>query len=286
MVRLAGGLGNQLFQFSAAFHLASSKSSVTTSILLDDRFLKDYEAKHQFEISFITECFKDVTIGTPRSLFHSLVSRCRIAKILDRHFGKCHFISSVDQLQKSLMQSNKFQHAVFDGYFQHPAILFREDTRNKLRDNLLEKKTFLINAIKNNRKCVGIHIRRGDYVSSKAASKVFRTIPIEYYLQALNCFPEKKQVIVFSDDLELASDFSDRIGGINARQLSLSLEDEFCLLMACDDHVIANSTFSWWAAYLGHRPGGRVISPRSWYCDPARSASNPLLLPHFELIDV
>ncbi len=68
--------------------------------------------------------------------------------------------------------------------------------------------------------------------------------------------------------------------------MSLTLEQEFCLLMSSDHHVIANSTFSWWAAYLGTKPGGKVISPQNWYHDQLRSQANPLLLQHFHLIDV
>jgi len=285
VVRLAGGLGNQLFQFAAAVNLAQRLGLPFSKILIDTRFLASYEAKHKYEIGFVTDLFPGVQVAPQLPLMASMASRFRFAKIFDKKLGSFELISSVAHLNAACVSRNPASTFILDGYFQHPDILFTEVDRNRIRAALLSAMRSLIDHVKNGSPTIGVHIRRGDYVTSKSASKVFRNIPIEYYDTALQQLRHDQQVLVFSDDRELSASYAANVGGLDVRQLNLSLKDEFRLLMACDDHIIANSTFSWWAAYLGHKPGGRVIAPQNWYHDKSRSQSNPLLLPHFELID-
>ena len=151
---------------------------------------------------------------------------------------------------------------------------------------LTSSKHYLIDKFLGNQRTMAIHIRRGDYITSKSASKFFRNIPIEYYDAALMLLRSGQKVLVFSDDSELSRFYASKVGGIDVRQLNLSLEDEFFLLMSCQDKIIANSTFSWWAAYLAADVGKRVVCPARWYRDHKRNISNPLLLPNFDLIDL
>jgi hypothetical protein len=285
LVRLAGGLGNQLFQFASAVSVTEHQGLSFSNILIDTRFLTSYEAKHKYEIGFVTDLFPGVQVAPQLPLPASMVTRFRLAKILDKRLGSFELISSVAHLNAACGNRRPASTFILDGYFQHSDILFGEDDRNRICSALLSTRRSLIDQLKNGLPTIGVHIRRGDYVTSKSAAKVFRNVPIEYYDAALNQLRRYQKVLVFSDDRELSASYAARVGGIDVRQLNLSLQDEFCWLMACDDHIIANSTFSWWAAYLGHKTGGRVIAPQNWYHDKSRSQSNPLLLPHFELID-
>ncbi|WP_445778769.1 alpha-1,2-fucosyltransferase [Shewanella sp.] len=285
VVRLAGGLGNQLFQLAAAVSLAQRLDLPFSNTLIDTRFLASYEAKHKYEIGFVSDLFSGVQASPQLPPMASMAARFRLAKILDKRLGSFELISSVARLNAACAIRNSASTFILDGYFQHPDILFTEEDRNRICSALFSARCFLIDQLNNGLPTIGVHIRRGDYVTSKSASKVFRNIPIGYYDIALKQLQRDQQVLVFSDDRELSASYATKVGGIDVRKLKLSLQDEFCLLMACDDHIIANSTFSWWAAYLGHKPGGRVIAPQNWYHDKSRSQSNPLLLPHFELID-
>ncbi len=285
VLRLAGGLGNQLFQLAAALSLAKSQDLPLLNIGIDTRFLASYVSKHKYEIRFVTDLFPSVQVAPQLHFMASMVSRFRLAKIFDGKLGPFELISSVAHLNKACAGRNPAFTFILDGYFQHPNILFTEKDRSRVRTALLSAKRTLIDRVKSDSPTIGIHIRRGDYVSLKSASKVFRIISIEYYEAALEQLRQDQKVLVFSDDRELSASFAANVGGIDVRQLNLSLQDEFCLLLACDSHIIANSTFSWWAAYLGYKPGGCVIAPQNWYHDKLRSQTNPLLLPHFELID-
>lgn len=209
----------------------------------------------------------------------------RLAKLFDRRIGRYAFVSSEANLLKATTYPGHL-HYLIDGYFQGTKILFDDSTRTKIRDSLIYEKLNLITDINKTKRCVGVHIRKGDYVSSKRASKVFRFIPIEYYRRALREIPSINQILVFSDDEELASIFAKEVDGIHVARLSLSLEDEFCLLMSCDDYIISNSTFSWWASYFGYKKGKKIVSPVRWYKNYDRNIANPLLLRNFTKIDL
>lgn len=285
IARLAGGLGNQLFQFAAVVSMAERQGLPFSKVLIDTRFLASYEAKHKYEIGFITDLFPGVQVAPQLPLIASIASRFRLARVLDKKLGSFELISSIGHLKAACVRANPASTFVLDGYFQHPDILFTEEDRSRIRSALLSAKHSLIDKVKGSSPTIGIHIRRGDYVTSNSASKVFQNIPLDYYDTALQQLRRDQQLLVFSDDRDLSASYAAKVGGIDVRRLNLSLQDEFCLLMACDDKVIANSTFSWWAGYLGYNAGGRVIAPKHWYHNRTRSQFNPLLLPHFELID-
>lgn len=280
-VRLSGGLGNQLFQVVAALKISPYLEDAP--VYLDTRFLASYESRRKFEIAFIVNYLPSISFGLPTFGFASVASRYRLGRIFDRCFGKIGLIASVDRLKIVPQMSVKL--VVLDGYFQHPDVLFDEKTRLALRDNLYSERQELLGRYRVADSClVGIHIRRGDFVTSQAASKKFITIKLDYYHSAIRKFPVGSTFLIFGDDPSITSAMAKKIGGIDVSSLCLSLQDEFCLLASCDHYIIANSTFSWWASYLGWDEGKRIICPRNWYHDSKRNNSNPLLLKKFELI--
>lgn len=99
---------------------------------------------------------------------------------------------------------------------------------------------------------VSIHVRRGDYVQHSGS---FPPIDMDYLSRAMARFPDRK-FIIFSDDIawckeNIKGEFSE--GRTDLQDLSL--------MASCGDHIIANSTFSWWGAYLGHNPDRQITSP-------------------------
>ncbi|TMQ72217.1 MAG: alpha-1,2-fucosyltransferase [Candidatus Eisenbacteria bacterium] len=119
---------------------------------------------------------------------------------------------------------------------------------------------------------VGIHARRGDYVTDARTRDVHGHAPAEYYAAAvarIRSLVRAPAFFVFSDDPAWAAqhlrvDPATVIVGHN--DAGRDYED-LRLMSACRHHIIANSTFSWWAAWLGERPGQRVIAPRHWFRD-------------------
>jgi len=119
---------------------------------------------------------------------------------------------------------------------------------------------------------VSIHIRRGDYINNPFYVDLTTT---DYYQKAIAHFPDDKFLIFCADrqpgsddttDKSWAMDFINTLGiGDRSEMFTGDSEiDDMNAMASCKAHIMANSSFSWWASYLGH---GKVIAPKDWYSD-------------------
>ena len=113
---------------------------------------------------------------------------------------------------------------------------------------------------------VSIHVRRGDYVNNPFYVDLMET---EYYPKAMAQFPDA-EFILFSDDIEWCKN-QDIFKGCEFAE-GTELED-LNLMASCRGHIIANSSFSWWGAYLGR---GQVVAPLEWYSDGIERTKCPV----------
>lgn len=117
---------------------------------------------------------------------------------------------------------------------------------------------------------VSIHVRRGDYVADDAFVNLFDT---DYYERAIEMFPDAK-FRVFSDDTDWCKrKWKDR----DRFQVSegRSEIDDFNLMAGCRHNIIANSSFSWWAAYVNPNPEKIVVYPKAWHSDGVKRVGFP-----------
>ena len=129
---------------------------------------------------------------------------------------------------------------------------------------------------------VAIHVRRGDYVSNPRSANLNGVLPLRYYQNALDYIKlnlNHPHFFVFSDDIPwVKSHFDFRgenhtfIEGVKDPNAIEELE----LMRSCKHHIIANSSFSWWGAWLGSNKNQVVIAPSQWY---ASKLTPPELLP-------
>lgn len=110
---------------------------------------------------------------------------------------------------------------------------------------------------------VSIHVRRGDYVNNSFHWDLSET---DYYEKAMVLFPDK-QFIVFSDDIAWCKQqdiFKDCAFSENEDEVT-----DFNIMASCESNIIANSTFSWWAAYINPCPAKKIVAPRedTWFRD-------------------
>lgn len=117
---------------------------------------------------------------------------------------------------------------------------------------------------------VSLHIRRGDYVHNPAVNAVHGSCSLVYYQDAMahvaGCV-KNPHFYVFSDDLDwVAGNFpmSYPYTLVGHNRGSSSYED-MRLMSMCRHHVIANSSFSWWGAWLNSKPGKIVVAPKCWF---------------------
>ena len=106
---------------------------------------------------------------------------------------------------------------------------------------------------------IALHVRRGDYVDLQSYHTL---LPIEYYTEALSKLPYV-HVLVFSDDIEWCRQQPEFKGNRFFFSLNNSTAVDMCLMSLCDYHVIANSSFSWWGAWLANSK--QVIAPSQWF---------------------
>lgn len=249
-VKLLGGLGNQLFQYAYAAQLAHRGYEV--------RLNKDslVEGTHrEYSLGFLGG---NMPFGDPVGP--------RVSESSMRFDEK--YLSPEDP-------STMF------GYWQTEKYFYKiEDIlRDGIQRALWPQKTTLISdafaAAYRAISCsisIGVHVRRQDYVHLQSFHGM---PPIEYYLAAvkqIQCQILPSKVFVFSDDPEWCLQNLPRewnvVGGT-------SKYDDLRLMSCCKHMVTANSSFSWWGAWLGDNQQGRiVVAPKQWFADPSVDSSD------------
>ncbi len=118
---------------------------------------------------------------------------------------------------------------------------------------------------------IALHIRRGDYVSVASNADIFTTLGADYYrtaLQLLGRIVPHPRVFVVTDDVAAARVLLDGVPNLTFAEGGTAFDDMH-LISCCRHHVIANSSFSWWGAFLDARPDGLTVAPRHWFKRPA-----------------
>jgi hypothetical protein len=120
-----------------------------------------------------------------------------------------------------------------------------------------------------NQNSIGVHIRRGDFTSGNN-HKIHGLIPLDYYYNAIEHIKSKASnpvIYIFSDDIEwVKNNFrsDEKIVFASSALTHQPIEDLY-LMSQCRHNIIANSTFSWWAAHLNNNPDKIVVAPTKWY---------------------
>jgi hypothetical protein len=154
-------------------------------------------------------------------------------------------------------------HITLQGYFQSEKYFkniekeIREDFTFK--DEVLKPCKEMISSVENP---IALHIRRTDYLTN---SENHFNLPLEYYKSALKHFDVNRNVIVFSDDPAWCQE--QELFSSDLFMISENTDNrvDLCLMSLCSDFVIANSSFSWWGAWLSQNKNKKVIAPVQWF---------------------
>ena len=118
---------------------------------------------------------------------------------------------------------------------------------------------------------IAIHIRRGDYINDVITSQYHGSCSLDYYLEAIKLLTSENKdstLVFFSDDSDWVKKelndlpYSKIIVGHNKDENSWK---DMLLMSSCHHNIIANSSFSWWAAWLNENPEKKVIAPKEWF---------------------
>lgn len=272
---IIGGLGNQMFQYAAGRALSLEQG---VPLLLDISGLKNYPLHQGFELSRVFNCATDIAseadirqvLGWQYPPFiREKLSRPALSRfrrkgfVVEPHF---HYWPGVKAAPKASYLMGYWQS---EKYFQDQLLAIQSDFTFKLPLSSLNKD--LVDQL-SAQNAVSLHVRRGDYANNPTTTATHGLCSLAYYQAAISHIIEKvKNTIfyIFSDDVSwvrenLQVDFP--CVYVDHNQGAESYNDMHLMSM-CKHHIIANSTFSWWGAWLNPRADKIVVAPRQWFAN-------------------
>jgi hypothetical protein len=240
-----GRFGNQMFQYAALFSIAKTR-------------------KYQFGIPYNVKSENPYMNMCLNEAFENLSAK-----------DSSNFVP-IQRTQESAFTYNAGIFGISDntdivGYFQSEKYFV--DYRNDLlkefafKESILQKATDVRSVTKE--PVISVHLRMGDYKNLVGKHPIMEK---EYYQQALDILPKDLLIIGFSDEPEQASKIFDSLG---RKYFITNPDDQYtdmCTMTLCDYHVIANSSYSWWGAWLSDTK--KVIAPHNWFGDDPAMPKN------------
>jgi hypothetical protein len=263
-IELRSGLGNQLFQFSFGYALASEfhKDLVLCPAYFDPRwkyFFKKFLGREAraFRLPFILSNKYKITPQT------AILQRLKTGPSIE----------VIDELKSDIASIRRLcsqnEDLYLKGYWQDPDFFstYKSDLTKIIAPFFPISEKFKNTLKKLNERTVGIHVRRGDFLSNKA----FGACRLDYYVKAIGIIQERvgnPTFIVFTNNRKwVEQSFPKNISYYiysNALNQNTDMEEMF-LMTKLKSVIISNSTFSWWGAYLNNTPDKNVICPRNWF---------------------
>ena len=296
VVKIQGGLGNQLFQYAFAKHVAEIRKDI---LKLD---ISSY--RYNFNRNFVLDKFSiDCQRASMDDLMRFYPGRSRLRHIVDvlmegtapkleTVLGK-KFRYKVPTTDEKLTISehkvdvhNSSEYIYIDGYWQDPKLFddISDQIRNEFtlssRINRPVKYQSLHKEI-DSKNSVSIHIRCGDYENNAFTRAKYGGIcDASYYQKAQRTIEEKVEnpwYFVFSDDIGWVKANRDLGNNVTYIENDRSSRDylDLSLMSECKHNIIANSTFSWWGAWLNQHPEKIVVTPKKWTNDCIESKIIP-----------
>lgn len=270
---LTGGLGNQLFNYAAARSLADRHQ---TDLIVDaTNYASEWTAAatrplllHRFPVR---ARFRNVGSTAERlPLPQRLLRRLRhdtFATHVDRGQHQVGYFPEFDQVGKrAILRGHFISPIFFAGFEERIAKDLALDEACVGRDGRLLS---LLDEIRHTANSVSVHVRRGDLLSPENAALLMPSMD-SYYKRAISAVLSNldgARLYCFSDDPEWCVEHLATAGVPLVVVSEAHTNDplpEFFLMTQCRHHIIANSTFSWWGAWLAHQPSAHVIAPARW----------------------
>ena len=260
IINLNSQLGNQMFQYA----LARKLQSLGRKVKFDTRYYQQYPDHYGLSVFPVTVDFaSENEIGKERDERRTYPARLR-----RKLFGRKHTVFS--EVERSSLNYKpeiyQMKRGYVDGYWQTEKyfcdirpVLINDFTFPPINDNLNRD---LLKNIKL-QTTISIHIRRGDYANG------FPMMTPQYYETAISYFENKYNYayfLVFSNDMEWAKqNLRFRRGEFVDWNTGKESWKDMYLMTQCNHHIIANSSFSWWGAWLNQKENKEIIAPSVWF---------------------
>lgn len=255
VVRIFGGLGNQLFIYATAKAL-SLRNKTSLELEVRTGFVRD-NYKRSYKLNYFNINDKKC------SYFSSIlfISRKRFISLSNLFLKNVLFLNEINpsKFQNELLTINLDKNTFLQGYWQSPLYFkdFENEIKSDLKINLIisNHNISILNEIRKV-ESVSIHVRRIDYPNP---------LKLEYYINAINLISKKLEnpaFYIFSDDIDWCKENFDylKVKYFVENNSQNEIED-FYLMTICNHFIIANSSFSWWGAWLSDHKNKIVIAP-------------------------
>lgn len=293
VVRINGGLGNQLFQYAAGLTISMRNKSELLLDISDLKSTKKNETRREFLLSNFNVPIK---IATEGDFFSIKITHTKNSNLFSRIKRKIfRIIESFKPLNK-----RKF---IVEPYFAFcPEILkirnscylsgvWQSEKYFKEIEDVIRKKFTLKNRptqrtetwVRKVAECnsVSIHIRRGDYVDVQKTNQLHGTCSLEYYNQAVDLICKKvinPIFFIFSDDIDWVKvNLKINCPLFYVSDKKIPDYEELIIMTKCKHNIIANSSFSWWGAWLNDNPSKIIITPKQWFNEPSSTSTSDLI---------
>lgn len=259
VIRFQGGLGNQMFQYALYEELKQRGIVVKADLTVFGRDVEQraFELTSVFNIQLDRASKEEIfkLAGGENNLLEGMVRQ-----LLKKRTYKREELLSIHELQEGI------DNVYLDGYWQKET--YFSHVKDKIRKNFCFKDQSVKNTDVYQRICdsnsVAIHVRMGDYI--KYQSIYGNICTYDYYIKAIQYVQQlipDATFFVFSDELDKAKLF---LQGIKAEFVNtgMSNSQDMQLISCCKHNIIANSSFSWWAAWLNSNENKIVVAPKKW----------------------
>ncbi len=242
---IVGRLGNQMFQYASLRGIADKNNYEFT---IPESDFEDEWNDHQLFDAF--------------QLPH-LKHRGRVE---DKFLQERQFNYDPELVKQCPDNISLFGYFQTEKYFEHMKDSIREDFT--FHDDVQHNCEDTMDGVDD---AISLHVRRTDYVEK---SQDHPPCPLEYYEEALSHFDKGRQVIIFTDDGPWCK--GQRLFQPDRFLISETQNNvyDMCLMTLCKDYIIANSSFSWWGAWLSTNPDAQVIGPKRWFGHNGYTAKN------------
>ena len=259
LIKMTGGLGNQMFIY--ALYLRMKSRYPNTHIDLSD--MMHYHIHHGYEMNRVFGLPKEEVIWPQWAKKLLEVFLFRIILERHEHGSLRHYDGRVC-----------WPWVYYKGFYQK--LIYLEGYEDEIRKTFTfdltkasERSRLMAEQMDADSKSVSLHVRRGDYLKEKHFASVGCICQLPYYQEALGkmeTLVEQPHYYVFSDDMQWVKDNLplDHVTYIDWNRGEDSWQD-MMLMTHCRHHIICNSTFSWWGAWLNNQHGGVVVCPDHWY---------------------
>lgn len=266
IVQLNGGLGNQMFQYALGRRLNIDRK---VPIKLDTSCFNSQNSR-SFELNKLNIKIATLT-KSKATLINSTYFR-QLLSINQNHFPyyKRHFVDERPQRGYDENILHVPANCFLSGYWQSEK--YFEPIKEQIKNEFLPKKSILdidlslADQIQSRNHSVSVHVRRGDYINSSHHYE----LQVDYYYKAVqiikNSYPDS-YFYFFSDDIEWVK--KNIFLSENAKYIdnSSDIVNDLFLMCQCHHHINANSSFSWWGAWLGEKENSTIIVPNHWFVD-------------------